>query len=341
MHTVYFNKTFSHIRSVMALIRAGDTEKSIRLVCSSPNPHFAGFLEAHTACLEPKGVTGLRYLEFALNFCDKHGIALFYPGKEAALMAQHREQFFSIGTRIISVAAPIVLEGLHDKAAFYQRYASAIIPVPDFVAVNSYEEFLAGYQALRQKHSVLCIKPAVSVYGIGFRVIDERRPALAHMLQGIDYYVALSDLQRELQTAGTFKPLLLMEYLGGQEYSVDCLASNGALRCAIPRRKERDARHGQVIDVRDDILAACAELASRETLNAVFNVQFRTAETGALKLLEVNPRMSGGTAMSCLAGPNLPYLAIRDALGQLSDDDIPSLASGIRVGEVPTAVLLP
>jgi len=60
-----------------------------------------------------------------------------------------------------------------------------------------------------------------------------------------------------------------------------------------------------------------------------------------LRVLEINPRMSGGIGMACLAGPNLPYLGLvvfdrgRDAAC------VPAIADGLRVGEMNKAVRLP
>jgi biotin carboxylase len=325
----------------MALIRAADEACRFHIVCSSVNPHFVGFLEADERASEPRGVAGQAYVDFCLDFCRQKGVQLFYPGKEAALIGQHSAEFEQVGTKVINVASPQALDLIHNKALFYEKYSTARISTPDFEVVDSFETFTAAYERLREKHEVLSIKPAISVYGIGFRIIDEHRPALTHMLGGIDYHVAISDLRREFERASLFKPLLLMEYLSGYEYSVDCLATHGRLRCAIPRRKGVDSRSGQLIEMRDDIIEACALIARQENLNAIFNAQFRISADGALKLLEVNPRMSGGIGMSCLAGPNLPYLAVLDALEGVDDEQIMPIKVGLRVGEVQQAVLYP
>ncbi len=340
-YTIWFNKTFSHIRGAIALIRKGDTRNKFRVICSSTNIHFEGFLEADQIAIEPKGLIGDAYLNFCLDFCRQNRVHLFYPGKEAALIGHNFKLFKDIGTTVVSVASQQNLDRIHNKAIFYERYKSAHVPTPDFEVVSSFETFAAAYERLKTRHRILSIKPAISVYGIGFRIIDEERSALTHMLGGIDYHVALPDLMREFERAQQFKPLLLMEYLSGNEYSVDCLASNGRLRCAIQRRKGNESSYGQVIEDRADIFEACNVLAKQESLNAIFNAQFRVSSDGTLKLLEVNPRMSGGIAMSCLAGPNLPYLAVLDALDGLNDDQIIGTKVGSRVGEVRQAVVYP
>ena len=68
-----------------------------------------------------------------------------------------------------------------------------------------------------------------------------------------------------------------------------------------------------------------------------FNVQFREGR-GGLRLLEVNPRFSGGIGMSCANGVNLPYLAVRGAIHGFAGQGLAvSAAVGSRVAEIPRA----
>jgi carbamoylphosphate synthase large subunit len=50
-------------------------------------------------------------------------------------------------------------------------------------------------------------------------------------------------------------------------------------------------------------------------LDYIFNIQVKFNQ-GLPKLLEINPRMSGGLYFSCLSGVNFPYLAVRLLLGE-------------------------
>ncbi|MNE89089.1 carbamoyl phosphate synthase-like protein [compost metagenome] len=53
-----------------------------------------------------------------------------------------------------------------------------------------------------------------------------------------------------------------------------------------------------------------------ETFKIPFNYNIQMKYGGAVpKLLEINPRMSGGLHVSCLSGINFPYLAVKSALG--------------------------
>lgn len=94
-----------------------------------------------------------------------------------------------------------------------------------------------------------------------------------------------------------------------------------------------------MIVVREDILQACAHLVRQFALNGNVNIQFREGDQG-LRILEINPRMSGGIAMACLAGPNLPYLALA-AFDRGREAVTPgTIVDGLRVGEINKAIRL-
>lgn len=339
MQRVWFNKTFSSVAAAIRLIREADADGDYHIICSNTNPCAPAFLTAHEFAIEPSGLKGLAYLDWCLDFCRKHHIGIFIAGKEASLISAEQAQFAAVGTRVLSVASQEVLDLLHNKARFYQTVDLPLAPPAAFRIVENSEQFEAAYQELRQHHAKLCIKPSVSVYGLGFGVIDEKRSSAQLLLEGAQYHIGFDDLRRGFAAMPSFRTMILMEYLDGHEYSVDCLGDHGRLVCAIPRKKSLIAGQGQTIDMRDDIWESTRQLAAAYGLNGIFNVQFREGRNG-LGLLEINPRMSGGVAMACLAGPNLPYLALRGFEHGYAGLTIPTIRHGIRVTEMARAMEL-
>lgn len=337
---VWFNKTFSSVGSAIRLIREADRDGRYRIVCSNTNAHAAAFLDAHEYAIEPAGLTGAAYIDWCLAFCRERNIAIFWPGKEAALIAGSHARFAAQGTRVLTVATPEVLALLHDKARFCATVDLPQAPPAAFRTVSTIEQYDAAYAELRPLHRKLCIKPSESVYALGFAVLDEERSSARLLLDGAAYHINAGQMREGLAEMGSFKPLLLMEYLDGDEYSVDCVADEGTLICGVPRKKTQASGQGQLIDARADILAACSQLARAYRLNGIFNVQFREGRNG-LGLLEINPRMSGGIAMACAAGPNLPWLALAGFDRGFAGLDIPAVRDGMRIGETALAVELP
>lgn len=339
MLRVWFNKTFSSVAAAIRLIREADTSCEYRIICTHTKAFSPAFLAADESFTEPNNITGNAYVEWCLDFCRAQQIDIFLPGKESSLISAAHEKFAAQGTRVLSVANQETLKLLNDKAAFYHDVKLPLAPPAEFKLFENLEQFEAAYADLRERHPILCVKPSISVYGLGFSILNEARSSAQLLLEGVQYQMGLDDFRRGIATLGEFRTMLLMEYLDGHEYSVDCLADNGRLVCAIPRKKSMLVGHGQTIDVREDIQICAAELAAQYNLNGIFNAQFREGRNG-LRLLEINARMSGGIGMACIAGPNLPYLALLGFDRGFEGLQIPAINNGIRVAEVAHAVVL-
>jgi hypothetical protein len=334
---VWFNKSFSSVNAAFGLIRQADAAGDYHLIYTHTDAQALPARNAHAFELEPKGATGEGYLDWCLAFCRTHEIGIFVPGKEAGLISGARARFQAQGTRVLCAAPKEVLSLLHDKARFCEQVDLPQAAPAAFRVFNNAAQFDAAYGELSARYDTLCIKPSESVYGLGFAVLDKKRNSAQLLLDGAAYRVGVDDFRRGLAQQESCRTMLLMEYLSGSEYSVDCVGDNGRLVCAVPRRKPEGGGQGQTIVNDPVILDATARLTRDFGLNGNFNVQFR--ETGGKpRLLEINARMSGGIAMACLAGPNLPYLALRGFDRGFDGLPIPAVRAGIRVGELSVPV---
>ena len=336
---VWFNRAFSSVYTAISLIRAEDREQRYHLIYSHVAPATAGQV-AHQFELEPTGLKGDDYVAWCLDFCRQHAVDIFVTGKEARLIMAANERFAEIGVRVQAAASADTLQLLHDKARFYATVACPQAPPPQAIAVHTLAEFDAAWTELRGRYNKLCIKPSQSIYGLGFALIDEQRSCAELLIAGVQYTIGLADLRAGLALLPEFRTMLVMEYLEGREYSVDCVGDNGKLIVAVPRKKpQSSSATGQRIDMHADILAACATLSENYGLNGCFNVQFR--ETGGQpRLLEINPRMSGGISMACAAGPNLPYIALAGFDRGFEHVEIAPVRNVVRVTEVSIAMAL-
>lgn len=336
---VWFNRTFSSVYAAIELIRRADVDARFHIVHSNPNPQSPVARVAHEFHREPTGLEGQPYIDWCLDFCRQQRIDIFVPGREATLLAGAHARFAAIGTRVLSCASEDKLQLIHDKGRFYAEVDLPGAPVAEFRRFENAAGFEEAYDLLRRRHAKLCVKPSRSIYGLGFAVLDETRSSAELLMAGAEYHVSLADFRRALPALGEFRDMLLMEYLDGREYSVDCVGDHGRLVTAVARRKSSTAGAGQRIDQRADILEATARLAHMYGLNGIFNVQFREA-AGRARLLEINPRMSGGIGMACVAGPNLPYIALAGFADGFEKVEVAPVRNGIRVGELTQAVEL-
>ncbi|MGR9088158.1 MAG: ATP-grasp domain-containing protein [Gammaproteobacteria bacterium] len=307
------------------------------LICTHSHSTAAAFLAADECYLEPSELTGQDYIDWCLDFCRRHDIDLFWPCKEAALAEKFRPSFEAAGTRVMSVADFETLNLLQDKARFYTELNPEIAQTMDFVVVNDCNGFDRAVEELSAKHKRLCIKPAVSVYGLGFRLLAEQTHDIGQLLKGAQYRISLQELRRIMQNSPEFETLLVMEYLDGPEWSVDCAGRHGELLCAVQRKKSPWPGHGQTIGHHVEIAGMAERLTARYRLNGLFNIQFKEGPQGA-RLLEINARPSGGIGMACLSGANLAEIAWQGIIG--SAPGTPAIQLGLRVTEINTSVVL-
>jgi len=333
---VWFNQTFSNVRAVLDLIRQGDADAEFCLICTHPDPGFPGFLAADEHALEPPRLSGADYVEFCLEFCRTHRIEALWPGKEATLLVEQRARFAAIGVQVLAVATPQVLGLLYDKARFALEASRFHIPTPATIAFRTADEFESAYERLRSIHEVLCLKPAKGVNGEGFRVIREEHAGLDGLVRDGLYSIRLGCLRQLLVQHPPEQTWLLMEYLAGDEYSLDAVGDGQRLIALTQRCKRAGGAYGQRIVARPELTQAVSELTGHFGLSGLFNVQFREGSHGP-RLLEVNPRFSGGIGYTGPTGLNLPYLALRGLIrGFNAQDsrDAPRLAPEMRVLEL-------
>lgn len=334
---IWFNKTFSTIQAVFSNLRQPSPAGEVTLICTHTYPTASAFQASDEAYLEPTDLQGEAYLDWCVAFCQTHKIDLFWPGKEAALISLHHAVFQAVGTRVVSVADHATLTLLHNKAHFYTDVPPAVAQTMDFRVANDINSFEQAIADLSPLHARLCIKPAVSVFGLGFRILDTERPSIVHVLKGVEYQLPLAEVRQGMKSAPQFDTLLVMEHLAGHEWSVDCAGKNGELLCAVQRKKSQLIGHGQTIDNNPDIADMVSRLTAHYRLNGLFNIQFKAGAHG-VRLLEINPRPSGGFGMACLAGANLAQIALQAIQGKTIAQ--PTIHYGLRTTEVNTPIVL-
>jgi len=126
--------------------------------------------------------------------------------------------------------------------------------------------------------------------------------------------------QKEMEVLLQKDPsLLVLEYLPGEEYTVDCFTDrHGQLRFAGARTRAR-VRNGISVDTQAVIGQEFQDLA--HTINkqlqfrGMWFFQVKQDADGGLALLEIAPRLAGGMALYRNLGVNFPLLSVYDALG--------------------------
>jgi hypothetical protein len=126
--------------------------------------------------------------------------------------------------------------------------------------------------------------------------------------------------------------LLIVEYLPGEELTVDCFTDrHGALRFVGPRTRKRVhcgiSVRSTAIPVTTEIREIAEEINFRLRFRGLWFFQVKQAADGRFKLMEISTRCAGTMCLYRHRGVNLPLLSVYDAM----DLDIEILANDFDV----------
>lgn len=296
--------------------------------------------------LEPSQATADAYSEWLLALCRDEQFSVVWPQNRWSLLIEQQARFAAAGVSLI-LPCPAVetLAEIQDKARANARLAAVGVPLPQTFPMSTSVKFAEAMAVLNASGQRTCVKPVRSIYGLGFRLIDDSKSPLERFLANDNFAISAAEFSRLLDTSEGHLPFLAMEYLAGDERSIDCLAQDGRLVRAVVRRKPANSNwRWQVIEDNPEAWEIAERAVTAFQLNGLINVQTREriGADGSRQqcFLEVNPRMSGGIYLSCQAGLNLPYWMLRLLGGTTEMAAIPQPASGIRVAKIEQAVIL-
>lgn len=331
---VWLNKGFSSAWHLARSIREADVEGRFCLLISHDDERFPAYELADESFRDYSTADSEAYALWALEECRARRVDLFWPTRGCRAVARIAERFARIGTRLMICADADVLDCLDHKGQFLDSLHGSGLPLGGYRRVADVEGFQRACEELSREGQRLCIKPCKGIYGQGFRILGSADDLdHSHRSHAVD----LPDLQAVFEQPDVAEHLV-MTYLPGPEYSVDCLSHRGRLVCCTIRRKGKATRSWQYVCEDEDLRAQVSVLAERFGLDGQFNAQFRCLD-GRPVVLEINARPSGGIRYALTTGVAYPYWALRLAMG---DDPslVPAPRTGYWVGEVREAVVL-
>lgn len=292
-------------------------ERNIRVVGVDIHPAASGLFLSDEAYVIPHGQSEL-YVPAMSKLAKKTKADVILPlsSMELLPLSKHIEMFEYVKV-VVNKEYP--LEIALNKRKCYEYLRRRNLPVPEYIAVHSFEEFEEAVHTLGYPEKPVCFKPPVSKGQRGFRILREDVDLTKLLLETKpDNTITTLDSVSGILSKG-FEELLVMEYLPGPEYSVDSLVKNGESLIIVPRRRV-ETKLGissvGVVETNEEITEVVRKINEAFKFDYNINVQLKYSADGTPKLVEINPRVSGTICLSSMAGPNLPYLAIKLALGE-------------------------
>jgi carbamoyl-phosphate synthase large subunit len=131
--------------------------------------------------------------------------------------------------------------------------------------------------------------------------------------------------------------LIFQEYLPGTEYTIDVLSDlEGEPIIAVPRIRLQTKAGISTIGkiVKDDSISeTCKSIAKYLKIIGPCCIQMKETKDGILKVVEVNPRLGGGTIFTALAGANFPSMILDMVNGKKVEPPVISEITVVRYFE--------
>jgi ATP-grasp in the biosynthetic pathway with Ter operon len=327
---IWFNKNFSSIAFILETL-----QKNPAVTTLFSHTHAVEHQKfADTFIYEPEHSDD--YLAFCLAVCQQHQVEVFYPWRHFAKLYPQREKFSELGVKVIFPCSDEDFHTIDNKAAFYQHLIQKNIAVnlPIFAIANTKAEFITQYNLLKNQTSKICMKPTVSIYAAGFKVIHDEPDydAWKALIYGKDQYSIAYAHLIQLLPDEFHKEMMLMDFLSGDEYSHDILCQEGKIIAGTIRQKHHATDKYQSLIKNAEIERMSALLIAEFKLSGFINVQYRDDKNGVPFVLEINPRISGGFPKITLGGVDYVNLFVKMASHQeITADDLQQ-DYGVKVG---------
>jgi carbamoyl-phosphate synthase large subunit len=319
--------TASGAPGTAALLRAlrENGEREVRLVGTDMSERAVGRHLCDAFHIVPGGADPA-FPDAMLDVAKREGVDAILPQSSFDLegLAEHVDRF----PMPVLVSSPDAIYRSNDKAETYAMLHRLGVPAPEFRRVNGAHEVDAAARELGYPDRPVCFKPVFSSGSRGFRILDPTVDRAHQLLNERPGSVAM-----RLEEAVELLPdeggpdLLVMELATGGERTIDGIGDGREI--VLGHAKTREAMRAGLamyfVTLDDpELMRIGNQLVEELAIEHFFNIQLVGDQ-----VIEINPRISTIVYQEDF---NLPYLGVKRALGEITDDELRTYAVRIRPG---------
>jgi len=317
---IYFNNWFSSISGIIADIKERDKTHSLKIIGSSHNPnHVMRDVVDEFYVEDGTGETEGDFIKWVIPFLKEHKVDVFFVKKWAEQVLEHKEEIEALGTTVV-LDDKWIYEITEDKSRTYDFLRNrTFVAIPEYLRTDNKNEVVR----FLINNPNACLKLNNGEGGMSYKKISNRITSMNDLEAGRYNHVTHEEI---FDIIGRSYPeeinrFIFMEYLESPEISVDCYNSyNGFL--AVCRSKIGITRAERIF-YNKEISDTCLNICNAFGFKYPFNVQFRkkagTPDCNFIlnyRLLEINPRISGGSYYQTAIGLNICNVCLYDVLNR-------------------------
>jgi carbamoyl-phosphate synthase large subunit len=254
-----------------------------KIIATDSSKLSAGFFMASAHVVMPNVIDEVNYMTKLEQVINNHNIEVLMPssGYDIQPYSKYRKEIEQLGAKPV-VSDLESMEICYDKMMTFQKLNDKF----DMPFTTTDPDKIPAFPVIA--------KPRREKGGYDMMLIEDENGLI--------------------QATSKFQDLIFQEYLPGEEFTIDVLSDlNKKPLIAVPRirleTKGGISTKGKVIHD-TQIEQTCVNVADFIGIRGPCCIQMKGAKDGRLKLVEVNPRMGGGTIFATLAGVNFPALIL-------------------------------
>ena len=261
------------------------------------------------------------FIDKVLEICkeEKIQVLISIVTRDVELFAAAKNRFGEVGT-IVSVMDYKPLHIANNKGMLLTAMKKGGLPTPDFRVVLTPEELEKAVYELGYPRESVVIKPTFGNGSRGVRILDANKSRYDQFFKEKpnSQYMRFEELKDIIAERNEIPEMVVMEYLPNEEISVDILAEHGETVCFSCRQGVviSSIMVSSIIKFNEEAIELAKKITKLLNLDGNIGFDMKVDKNGRPQLMEINPRLPAGVVNTVVAGVNMPYLRIKQVLGE-------------------------
>lgn len=276
------------------------------------------------------------YVDIILDICKKEKVDIYFPNISAEVSAViERKREFDESNILLSVSNKKSIDISNNKLATYDFLKENGISVPKYYPIHSIGDFKVGCKLLGYPEKPVCLKIIDGSGSRGVRIIDSTKSRYQIFVneKPNSFITSYNEMINTLKEADIWHEMLLVQYMPGNEYTVDLLADNGEVLFEVGRENVvsvMSIAQESILKYDQKAYEICEKIVNLLKMDGNIGFDFMRDFDGTPRLMDINPRITATVSVIAAGGVNLPYLRIKQLLGEALPELKPEYGTHLR-----------
>lgn len=262
------------------------------------------------------------YVDALLNICRAEQIDVFFPhiSMELPFILERMEDFRRLGVKV-AISDSTTLATANSKLQLYEFMKKKGLTTPRYFKVETSATLRKYIGELGYPQKPVVVKMTENSGSRGVRIVraDVDKAHLFMYDKPSSMNVTLDEMCAIIDECNPIPEMIAMEYLPGVEYTIDLLADHGKVLYIAGRRNTTSSMsiaQSSVVEKKDSAYKLCEDIVRELSLDGNIGFDFMLDDDDMPWLTDLNPRVTATIILYAGAGLNLPYLRVKQLLGE-------------------------